>query len=62
MFKNIEISFDYKNLEMMKNALENEINSLNNQVYLSEDDNEVINEHKLLLSKINSNIKKVQDF
>lgn len=47
---------------MMKNTLENEINSLNNQVYLSEDDNEIIDEHKLLLSKINSNIKKVQDF
>jgi len=62
MFKNVSINFDYKDLETLKNALENEINHLNNNVFITEDDRETINEHKQLLVKINTNIKKVQEF
>lgn len=62
MFKNVSINFDYKDLETLKNALENELNNLNNNVFITEDDRETINEHKQLLVKINANIKKVQEF
>lgn len=37
MFKNVSINFDYKDLETLKNALENEINHLNNNVFITEE-------------------------
>lgn len=56
MFKMAFLQVDYKDLEMIKDALENEISNLNNQVYTTEDDKEVIDEHKQLLKKVNKKI------
>ena len=53
MFLLIDISFDYKDLEIVKSALENEIESLENQNFAGVED-ENINEHKQLLKKINN--------
>ncbi|MCT7910717.1 hypothetical protein N5912_02640 [Arcobacter lacus] len=62
MFKTININLDFKDLEMIKEALENEISNLNNQIYTTEDNKENIDEYKQLLLKININLKKIQDF
>ncbi len=56
MFKMAFLKVDYKDLEMIKDALENEISNLNNQVYTTEDDKEVIDDHKQLLKKVNKKI------
>ncbi len=56
MFKMAFLQVDYKDLEMIKDALENEISNLNNQVYTTDDDKEVIDEHKQLLKKVNKKI------
>lgn len=37
MFKMAFLQVDYKDLEMIKDALENEISNLNNQVYTTDD-------------------------
>lgn len=62
MFKIISINLDFKDLEMIQNSLENEIDHLNNQVVTTEDDKEIIDEHKQLLHKIKNNLKKFQNF
>ena len=56
MFKMAFLQVDYKDLEMIKDALENKISNLNNQVYTTDDDKEVIDEHKQLLKKVNKKI------
>ena len=62
MFKIISINLDFKDLEMIQNSLENEIDYLNTQVITTEDDKEIIDEHKQLLHKIKNNLKKFQNF
>lgn len=59
MFQKINLSLDFKDLEMIQNSLANEISCLNNQVFISEDDKEVINEHKQLLKTINNSLNKL---
>lgn len=59
MFQKINLSLDFKDLEMIQNSLVNEISCLNNQVFISEDDKEVINEHKQLLKTINNSLNKL---
>ena len=56
MFKMAFLQVDYKDLEMIKDALENKISNLNNQVYTTDDDKEVIDKHKQLLKKVNKKI------
>lgn len=58
MFLLIDIPFDYKDLEIVKSALENNIESLENQNFAGVE-NENINEHKQLLKKINNHIEKL---
>lgn len=62
MFKIISVNLDFKDLEMIQNSLKNEIDHLNNQVFTTEDDKEIIDEHKQLLNKINNNLKKFKNF
>lgn len=59
MFKTITVSFDLKDLEMLKEALENRIERLKslNWVHALEQN---IDEHKQLLIKIDSNLKKIK--
>ena len=57
MFKIAHLQVDYKDLEIIKNALENEISYLEKQIFLTEDDRENIEEHKQILNKINKKIK-----
>lgn len=59
MFQKINLSLDFKDLEMIQNSLANEISCLNNQVFISEDDKEIINEHKQLLKTINNSLNKL---
>lgn len=61
MFQKINLSLDFKDLEMIQNSLANEISCLNNQVFISEDDKEVINEHKQLLKTINNSLNKLME-
>ena len=61
MFQKINLSLDFKDLEMIQNSLANEISCLNNQVFISEDDKEVINEHKQLLKTINNSLNKLKE-
>lgn len=61
MFEIINISLDLKDLEMIKNSLLNEIENLETQNF-SKENNQDIDEHKQLLRKIHSNLKKLQNF
>lgn len=61
MFETISISLDFKDLEMIKSSLLNEIENLETQNF-SQENNQDIGEHKQLLSKIISNLKKLQNF
>lgn len=56
MFKIAHLQVDYKNLEIIKNALANEIESLENQNF-ADIEKENIEEHKQLLKKVNKKIK-----
>lgn len=56
MFKIAYLQVDYKNLEIIKNALANEIESLENQ-NIADEEKEVIEEHKQILNKVNKKIK-----
>ncbi|MDD2640598.1 MAG: hypothetical protein PHS65_06355 [Arcobacteraceae bacterium] len=58
MFQRVDLSMDYKDLEIVKSALENEIESLENQNFAGVED-ENINEHKQVLKKINIHIEKL---
>ena len=62
MFRTIAINLDFKDLEMIQNSLENEIDYLNTQVITTEEDKGIIDEHKQLLHKIKNNLKKFQNF
>lgn len=52
MFEFIDITLDFKDLEILRTALENQISYLSNQVFLTEEDKEEINDYKQLLKKI----------
>jgi hypothetical protein len=52
MFEFIDITLDFKDLEILRTALENQISYLSNQVFLTEEDKEAINDYKQLLKKI----------
>jgi hypothetical protein len=56
MFKVAYLLVDYKNLEIIKNALANEIESLENQNF-ADIEKENIEEHKQILNKVNKKIK-----
>ena len=56
MIKIISINLDFKDLEMIQNSLENEIDYLNTQVITTEEDKGIIDEHKQLLHKIKNNL------
>ena len=56
MFKIAYLQVDYKNLEIIKNALANEIESLENQ-NIADEEKEIIEEHKQILNKVNKKIK-----
>ena len=56
MFKLVDLSVDYKELEIIKNALENEIESLENQ-NITDEGKETIEEHRQILNKVNKKIK-----
>jgi hypothetical protein len=56
MFKIAYLQVDYKNLEIIKNALANEIESLENQNF-ADIEKENIEEHKQILNKVNKKIK-----
>ena len=56
MFKIAYLQVDYKNLEIIKNALANEIESLENQ-NITDEEKETIEEHKQILNKVNKKIK-----
>lgn len=56
MFKIAHLQVDYKYLEIIKNALVNEIESLKNQNF-ADVKKENIEEHKQLLKKVNKKIK-----
>lgn len=58
MFKLVDLSVDYKELEIIKNALLNEIDNLENQNFANIE-KEDIEEHKQVLKKINKKIKLV---
>jgi hypothetical protein len=58
MFTNIQISFDYKELEVLKTALENEIENLERQNFAGIE-NEIISENKQTLKKITNAISKI---
>lgn len=56
MFKTININLDFKDLEMIKNSLADEIEYLEKQNFVGELKEE-IDEYKQLLQKINKNLK-----
>lgn len=56
MFKIAYLQVDYKNLEIIKNALANEIESLENQ-NITDEEKETIEEHRQILNKVNKKIK-----
>ena len=56
MFKIAYLQVDYKDLEIIKNALTNEIESLENQ-NITDEEKETIEEHKQILNKVNKKIK-----
>lgn len=58
MFKLVDLSVDYKELEIIKNALLNEIDNLENQNFANIE-KEDIEEYKQVLKKINKKIKLV---
>ena len=55
MFKTIDINLDFKDLEMKKNSLSNQIEDLEKQNFVGELKNE-IDEYKQLLKKVNKKI------
>ncbi|MCG3663009.1 hypothetical protein L5F37_06310 [Aliarcobacter butzleri] len=55
MFKTININLDFKDLEMIKNSLSNQIEDLNKQNFVGELKDE-IDEYKQLLKKVNKKI------
>ena len=55
MFKIISINLDFKDLEMIKNSLSNQIEDLEKQNFVGELKNE-IDEYKQLLKKVNKKI------
>lgn len=55
MFKTIDINLDFKDLEMIKNSLSNQIEDLEKQNFVGELKNE-IDEYKQLLKKVNKKI------
>lgn len=56
MFKYIDITFDYKELQSIKECLEKQILELEKQ---TKQNYEAINEHKHVLKKINNSIYQV---
>ena len=56
MFKIAYLQVDYKNLEIIKNALTKEIKFLENQ-NITNEEKETIEEHKQILNKVNKKIK-----
>lgn len=56
MFKIAHLQVDYKDLEIIKNALANEIESLENQ-NITDEEKETIEEHRKILNKVNKKIK-----
>lgn len=56
MFKTININLDFKDLEMIKKSLLDEIDYLEKQNFVGELKEE-IDEYKQLLQKINKNLK-----
>lgn len=56
MFKYIDITFDYKELQSIKECLEKQISELEKQ---TKQNYEAINEHKQVLKKINNSIYQV---
>ncbi|MFW2567832.1 hypothetical protein [Aliarcobacter butzleri] len=61
MFETISINLDFKDLEMIKNSLADEIEYLEKQNFVGELKEE-IDEYKQLFNKINNNLKKFQNF
>lgn len=59
LLEQITINVDYKNLVLIKNALENEISYLND-INFGGTEKENIQEHKELLKKINTHISKLE--
>ncbi|WP_323587522.1 hypothetical protein [Aliarcobacter butzleri] len=55
MFKTIDINLDFKDLEMIRNSLSNQIEDLEKQNFVGELKNE-IDEYKQLLKKVNKKI------
>ncbi|MFW3357308.1 hypothetical protein [Aliarcobacter butzleri] len=55
MFKTIDVNLDFKDLEMIKNSLSNQIEDLEKQNFVGELKNE-IDEYKQLLKKVNKKI------
>lgn len=58
MFELLSINLDYKDLQMLENALINEIGFLNNQNFTKEIEN--IDEYKELLKKLRSYINEFE--
>jgi hypothetical protein len=56
VFKYIDITFDYKELQSIKECLEKQISELEKQ---TKQNYEAINEHKQVLKKINNSIYQV---
>ena len=56
MFKIAYLQVDYKDLEIIKNALTNEIEFLENQ-NITDEEKETIEEHRQILNKVNKKIK-----
>lgn len=55
MFKTIDINLDFKDLEMIKNSLSNQIEDLEKQNFVGELKDE-IDEYKQLLKRLNKKI------
>ncbi|MPL66211.1 hypothetical protein SDC9_11880 [bioreactor metagenome] len=55
MFKTIDINLDFKDLEMIKNSLSNQIEDLEKQNFVGELKDE-IDEYKQLLKRVNKKI------
>ena len=60
MFQKIDLSLDFKDLEMIKNALENEIEYLEKQNFANVE-KENIDEHKQLLKTIDNSLNKIME-
>ncbi|BAK73193.1 hypothetical protein [Arcobacter sp. L] len=60
MFQKIDLSLDFKDLEMIKNALENEIEYLEKQNF-ADVEKENIDEHKQLLKTIDNSLNKIME-